>query len=156
MAISYPVAEPYARLVPELLTGAAVPWTPVPRAAADSVAGRVLVGVVDLVAAGFPRDEVAAWSGSRPHPRRRRRRVPGAPDVISRAADGRRRRSVDRSAGPLRPRSRPGAARGLGDDDQPDWRVGRLERDVEQTARLSAFVAELVAAASTAGRVQLG
>ena len=80
MAILYPVAEPYARLVPELLAGAAVPWNgPSPERLADSVAGRVVVGVVDLVAAGFPRDEVASWLASRPHPRRRRPTRPRGP-----------------------------------------------------------------------------
>lgn len=146
LAILYTVAEPYARLVPELLDAAAIPWTgPSPRALGDSVTGRVLGGVIDLIEADFARDAVASWLGSGPILDDSGRRVPGSRwDLVSRdagivsGADQWRNRLAQRR-------------RGLddelavhGDDDEPDWRLARLERDRDQVVRLEAFTGELL------------
>lgn len=145
LAILYTVTEPYARLVPELLDSAGLPWTgPSPRRLADSVAGRVLTGVLDLIDADFARDAVAAWLGSGPIRDRSGRRVPGTRwDIVSREAGivagpdqwrdrlARRRDALDQELGRLDP------------DDEPAWRVGRLERDRDHVAALAEFVGEL-------------
>ena len=146
MALLYPVAEPYARLVPELLDGAAIPWNgPSPQRLGDSVAGRVLTGVIDVVDDGYPRDGVAAWLAAGPILDAEDRRVPGARwDLISRAA------GVVAGAAQWHDRLAHHAAEldvdlaaARDDDDQPDWRVTHLERDLGQTRRLQTFMAEL-------------
>ncbi len=150
MAILYPVRDPYARLVPEVLSGAAVPWNgPSPSRLADSVAGRVLGTLVSLVDDDFARDAVVDWLVSGPILDSAGRRVPGARwDLLSRAAGV--------VAGPLqwtdrlarhREQLRGAWVAARDDDQQPEWRVGRLERDREHVEQLEAFMAELVARA---------
>ena len=60
IAILYPAAEPYARIVHEQLDAAAVPWNgPALPRLADSVSGRVLLRLLDLTeGARFDRDDV--------------------------------------------------------------------------------------------------
>jgi ATP-dependent helicase/nuclease subunit B len=144
LAILYTVADPYARVVPELLHSAEIPWTgPSPRPLGDSVAGRVLAGVLDLIDADFARDAVAAWLASGPIRDRSGHRVPGTRwDLVSREAGivagadqwrehlTRRHHELDHELARL-------------DDDEPDWRVGRLERDRDQVGALEVFVDEL-------------
>ncbi len=145
LAILYTVPDPYARLVPELLDSAEIPWTgPSPRPLGDSVAGRVLTGVLDLIHADFARDAVAAWLGSGPILDGSGHRVPGTRwDLVSREAGivaggdqwrdrlARRRQELDHELARL-------------DDDEPEWRVGRLERDRDQVIALERFVHELL------------
>jgi ATP-dependent helicase/nuclease subunit B len=151
MALLYPVAEPYARLVPELLEGASVPWNgPSPARLGDAVVGRVLTGVLDLADGGFPRDGVAAWLTAGPVLDADGRRVPGARwDLLSRTAGvvaGQRQwlerltHRADELEADLT------AARA--DDDEPEWRVARLERDLEHTRRLHVFIEELARVAT--------
>jgi ATP-dependent helicase/nuclease subunit B len=145
LAVLYTVADPYARLVPELLDSAEIPWTgPSPRPLGDSVAGRVLTGVLDLIHADFARDAVAAWLGSGPILDDSGHRVPGTRwDLVSREAGivaggdqwrdrlARRSQELDHELARL-------------DDDEPEWRVGRLERDRDQVIALERFVDELL------------
>ena len=146
MAILYPVRDPYARLVPELLASARIPWNgPSTARLGDAVAGRVLQGVVELVDADFARDAVAAWLASGPVLDADGRRVPAARwDLVSRAAGvvagaQQWQLRLERRARDLAVQLE--AARG---DDDTEWQVTRLERDEEHTARLLAFVHELV------------
>lgn len=147
MAVLYPVDEPYARLLAELLESAGIPWNgPSARRLADSVAGRVLVGAVDLTAADFARDAVAAWWNAGPILDVGGRRLPGARwDLVSRAAGvvggaeqwrarlGRRHEELDRELSAAR-----------ADDDTPEWLLGRIERDRGHVERLNAFVEDLL------------
>jgi RecB family exonuclease len=146
MAILYPVRDPYARLVPELLESAGIPWNgPSPARLGDAVAGRVLHGVVELVDADFARDVVATWLASGPVLDRDGRRVPAARwDLVSRAAGvvaGARQweERLEHHARDLGAELE--ARRG---DDEAEGAVERLERDREQSDRLLAFVHELV------------
>lgn len=147
MAILFPVGEPYARLVPELLDGAGVPWNgPSPTRLADTIVGRILTGVVDLVDADFARDAVAAWLAAGPV-LDGGRRVPAARwDLVSRAAGV--VTGADQWAARLEHYARElDAELAATDDDAADWHVGRLERDRDQARRLLAFVDDLVARA---------
>ncbi|HEY6317237.1 MAG TPA: PD-(D/E)XK nuclease family protein, partial [Acidimicrobiia bacterium] len=151
MALLYPVGEPYARLVPELLDGAAIPWNgPSAERLADAVVGRVLTGLLDLTETGFPRDGVAAWLAAGPILDSDGRRVPGARwDLLSRAAGvvggpGQWLERLGHHADELDA----DLAAARADHDEPDWRVPQLERDREQTQRLRAFVDELVRVAA--------
>jgi len=151
MALLYPVGEPYARLVPELLDGAAIPWNgPSAERLADAVVGRVLTGLLDLAETGFPRDGVAAWLAAGPILDSDGRRVPGARwDLLSRAAGvvggpGQWLERLGHHADELDA----DLAAARADDDDPDWRIPQLEREREQTRRLRAFVDELVRVAA--------
>jgi ATP-dependent helicase/nuclease subunit B len=146
LAILYTVPDPYARLVPELLDSAEIPWTgPSPRPLGDTVAARVLTGVLDLIDADFARDAVAAWLGSGPILDDSGHRVPGTRwDLVSReagiVAGGDQWR--DRLA--LRRRELDNELAQLDGDDEPEWRVGRLERDRDHVIALERFVDELL------------
>ena len=146
LAILYTVADPYARLVPELLDSAEIPWTgPSPRPLGDTVAGRVLTGVLDLIGADFARDAVAAWLGSGPILDGSGHRVPGTRwDLVSREAGivGGQDQWRDRLA--LRRHEIDNELAQLDVDDEPEWRVGRLERDRDHVTALERFVDELL------------
>ena len=146
LAILYTVADPYARLVPELLDSAEIPWSgPSPRPLGDSVAGRVLTGVLDLIHADFARDAVAAWLGSGPILDDSGHRVPGTRwDLVSREAGivGGGDQWRDRLA--FRHHELENELAQLDVDDEPEWRVGRLERDRDQVRALEHFVDELL------------
>ncbi|HSO96785.1 MAG TPA: PD-(D/E)XK nuclease family protein, partial [Acidimicrobiia bacterium] len=145
LAILYTVAEPYARLVPELLDSAGVPWTgPSPRLLADSVAGRVLTGALDLIDADFARDAVAGWLGSGPILDRSGHRIPGTRwDLVSRAAGIVAGEDQWRDRLASRREALDEELRRLDPDDEPAWRVGRLERDRDHVAALEDFVGGL-------------
>ena len=150
MAILYPVREPYARLVPQILAGADVPWNgPSPTRLADSVTGRVVGQLVSLVDEDFARDAVANWLVSGPILDADERPVPGARwDLVSRTAGV--VAGADQWADRLnhhRDQLRAAWVTARDGDDQPEWRLGRLEADLEHTARLEAFMTELVAQA---------
>ncbi|HYU57543.1 MAG TPA: hypothetical protein VEO00_05780, partial [Actinomycetota bacterium] len=147
LAVLYREADPYARLVRELFEAAGVAWTgPATRRLADSVAGRVLLGMLGLADRGFRRDEVAAWVASGPvldpatgHP------VPAARwDTLSREAgivDG-----LDQWRARLERHARActtDLAAAQAEDTAPESLVARLESDIEQVARLAAFVDDL-------------
>ncbi|HEX5615371.1 MAG TPA: PD-(D/E)XK nuclease family protein [Acidimicrobiia bacterium] len=67
MAILSGTAEPYTRLVHDHLRAASIPFNGSdPRALAESVAGRTLLGILDLPTHGFRRDDVVAVLASAP------------------------------------------------------------------------------------------
>lgn len=77
MALVHPAGPPYARVVADVLHAAAVPFSgPSTRRLAQTVAGRVLLGVLDVDRSGFGRQEVVdLWAtgvvvdaGGRPVP----------------------------------------------------------------------------------------
>jgi RecB family exonuclease len=146
MALLYPVEDPYGRLAPEVLSGADVPWNgPRPDRLADSMAGQVLGGLVELVDEDFARDSVAAWLVSGPILDGDGRRVPGARwDLVSRTAGivvgaeqwrerlAHRRGELEAELGTERR------------DDEPEWRRGALDRAAADTASLDTFMVELL------------
>ncbi|MGQ0803033.1 MAG: PD-(D/E)XK nuclease family protein [Actinomycetota bacterium] len=147
LAVLYRDADPYARLVRELFDAAEVAWSgPATRRLADSVAGRVLLGLLALADRGFRRDEVAAWMASGPvlDPNTGHA-VPAARwDTLSREAgvvDGldQWRARLDRHARACTT----DLAAARGDDATPESAVLRLESDLEQVTRLAAFVDDL-------------
>ena len=150
MALLYPMPDPYARVGPEVLDGAGVPWNgPRPDRLVDSMAGRALGGLVELVDDDFARDAVAEWLVSGPILDGDGRRVPGARwDLVSRTA------GIVGGA----PQWRERLAHRHGEldselaaaprDDEPEWRRGALERAVGDTAALETFVLELLEQAS--------
>jgi len=150
MALLYPVGEPYARLVPEVLDGAGVPWNgPSAQRLGDAVAGRVLSDLLDLVDDGFPRDAFAAWLAAGPILDADGRRVPGARwDRISRLAGvvGGATQWLARLT--LHAEQLDADFAAARADGEPDGRIARLERDAEQTRRLRAFVDELARVAA--------
>lgn len=62
-ALLYPVTSPYALLVAEQLDAASLPWSgPSPQPLASALAGRVLLGAIELARQGtFPREAVISW-----------------------------------------------------------------------------------------------
>ncbi len=146
MALLYPVAEPYARVAPEILSGADVPWNgPAPDRLADSMAGQVLGGLVELVDDDFARDSVAAWLVAGPILDGDGHRVPGAYwDLVSRAAGivGGAQQWGERLAHRHRELETEIAAERR--DDEPAWRRSALERAVDETVNLETFIVELL------------
>ncbi|HEX6312390.1 MAG TPA: PD-(D/E)XK nuclease family protein [Acidimicrobiia bacterium] len=147
MALLYRHADPYARLARELLDAAGIPWSgPATRRLADTVAGRVLLGLVHLPEAEFRRDHVAAVLAAGPvlDPGAGRP-VPAARwDVLSRRAGvvaglDQWHDRLARYAGAAE--AELAAARA--DDEVAEATVRRLESDLEEAARLASFVAEL-------------
>ncbi len=145
IAILHRIDEPYARLVPEILHAAGVPWNgPSPRRLADGVAGRMLLALLRLADADLARDEVAAWLASGPVRDADGRRVPATRwDVMSREAGvvvG-----ADQWAERLT-HHRADLVQELADaraDDTKAWRTRRIESDLETIDALSAFTAEV-------------
>ncbi|MBK5222943.1 MAG: PD-(D/E)XK nuclease family protein [Acidimicrobiia bacterium] len=67
MAIVHPRAEPYARLLQEQAAGAGLPVAGTTTATlASSVAGRTLLGALDLTTVGIARDELIGWMAAAP------------------------------------------------------------------------------------------
>lgn len=149
MAILFRNAEPYARLAPELLDAAGLAWNgPSPRRLADTVAGRVLMGLVRLVDAELARDTVAAWMASgpvvdphdgRPVPASRFDSLSREAGVVAGAEQWRERLARHRA------RLVAEVAEMARDDDTRDSARQRREADVELLDRLAAFVADLAA-----------
>ena len=148
-AILFRAPEPYARLLPEVLDAAGLPWNgSSPRRVADCAAGRVLLGLLALPDGDLARDEVAAWLASGPV------RDP-ADDLRVNAA---RWDTLSRQAGVVQGThqwaERLGAFHGGIDaklqsarteGDESEWQAQRLERDRADVAALQVFVADLAA-----------
>ena len=147
VAVLYRIAEPYARLVPEVLDAAAIPWTGAqPRRVADSAAGRILLGLLALPDDDLARDDVAAWLTSGPvvDPATGHRVNAARWDVLSRQAgvvrgaeqwDARLTRSWEAVDDELK------SARA--ELESSDWQLERLERSRAELHALQAFVADL-------------
>ena len=140
VAVAWRVDEPHARLLHERLGEAGIPvYGPSIRRLADTVTGRTLLALLDLVERDFRRDDVMALARRRPDPRdgrrpaRRRRsagtRSPGDAGVVSGADQWR-----DRLA-----RRRDEILERAGDED-PEWLESRARGRSTGCAR---FVAEL-------------
>ena len=147
VALLYRVAEPYARLLPEVLDAAGIPWTgAAPRRVADAAAGRLLLGLLSLADGALARDDVAAWLASGPvvDPAHGHRVNATRWDVLSREAGvvegaeqwadrlGLRIDAIDAELAMVTAAA-----------EASEWQVRRLERDRADTATLAAFVADL-------------
>ena len=144
-AILWRLAEPYALLVHEQLRGAGLPFHgPAPARLSQSVAGRTLLGALDLAGDGLRRADVTAWMAAAPVLDPDGRGVPAA-----RWEQLARRAGV--VAGPAQWHERLAALAasvqrdldGLSDDDAIR---ARRARDLDEIARLDDFVADLAAA----------
>ncbi len=146
-AVLFRAPEPYARILPELLNAAGVPWNgPSPRRIADGVAGRVLLGLLALPDDQLARDDFAAWLASGPvrDPADDRRVNAARWDALSRQAGIVRgaEQWADRLAafGDAIERR---LAQQRAEGDETEWQTHRLERDRDDAAALAAFVADL-------------
>lgn len=145
MAILYRNAEPYARLVPQLLDEGKVAWNgPSHRRLAGTVAGRVLLGLLDLSRGDLGRDALTAWMASGPvvDPATRRPVPAHRWDLLSRRAGvvagaGQWAERLDRLVDGWRA-TLEGSA-----DALTDGRRRAIEHDVEQATALRSFVAAL-------------
>ena len=152
MAVLYGRREPYARLLADQLQAAGLPFSgPSPRPLAESVLGRLLLGLLGLPARRYSRQDVMAWlaaapirstldTGSdrswRPVPVAAWERISRRAGVIDGAEEwGRRieaycdnrRAEMDR----------------LGEEN--DWRRAHIERDLATADGLSRFMADVLA-----------
>jgi RecB family exonuclease len=158
MAILYPAAEPYARLLAQQLAAAGIPASgPGVRRTRELVAGVTLLGLLRLPETNWPRENVIAWLSSAPVLDRSGRRVPvGEWDMASRAAgviegaDQWQDRLALFAAGRNEELAALGEA-GEGEDDPNARSRRRLERDIEAAESLRRFMAELVAASDCNG-----
>ena len=143
-AIAYSGASPYPQLVRDTLEGAGIPFNGVGiRPLASTVAGRTVLGLLELADHDWRRDQVAGWLSSVPL-RHRGRLVPGPTwDVLSVEAGvvaglaGWRERPLAHAAS-LRARSRSRSEPAV---------VAAMERDARLCEELSGFVG------SVAGRL---
>ena len=147
IALLYRQSDPYARLARELLDAGGIAWTgPGTRRLADTVAGRVLLGLLHLADGDLRRDQVAAFLASGPvlDPDARRP-VPAARwDVLSRRAGvvgGREQWHARLERHARATTAELDTARG--DDDTSEATMRRLESELEQVDRLAAFIADL-------------
>jgi ATP-dependent helicase/nuclease subunit B len=146
MAILYRLADPYARTVAQALAAASIPAAgPTPRRLADTVAGRVLLALLELADHDLARDAVAAWLASGPvrDPARGRPVDAYRWDLLSREA------GVVAGADQWDERlARLGAARTAARDElavtgDDEAMHARMASDVEELAALRTFVATL-------------
>jgi len=148
-AILFRAPEPYARVLPEVLDAAGLPWNgPSPRRVADCAAGRVLLGLLALPDDDLARDDVAAWLASGPvrDPADDHRVNAARWDALSRQAgvvqgseQWAERLDVFRAA------IEADLQRVRSEGDESQWRAQRLERDRADAAALAAFVVGLAA-----------
>lgn len=165
MAILYPPGGPYATIAHQQLATAGLPHNgPAGRTLALTVAGRALLGLLDLGAGGLGRNKLATWLASAPIVEQ-----PGgtglAPashwDTLSRragvvAGPGHWKERLDnlaadlhQQAGRLAALEQSGAG---GDDAKSRQRCRRIEHDIGSVERLHLFVEELHAALDTGRR----
>ena len=140
-------ASPYAALAAGQLEAAGIPWNGAnPRRLAQMVPGRMLLGLLDLPESGFARSAISAWLSAAPVLHREHGQTVPAHrwDAIARSAGIVRGREewtarLDRHAAQLRRE-----LAGLEESDDPaDWRRLRLDRDIEESGALHAFMDEL-------------
>ncbi len=153
MAILYRHANPYALIAAELMGAAELPWNgPSTRRLGQTLAGRTLLGFLRLREQGFRREAVTGWlsgaplldvDGGDPLPAHRWDALTRAAGVVAGAEQWRRR--LDQHQRSLR------ADRAKIDDagEDQEWLIRRIDRDLEEIARLRTFVEELVDRAAT-------
>lgn len=158
MAILYPSGGPYATIAHQQLAAAGIPHNgPAGRTLALTVAGRALLGLLDLGSGDVGRNELANWLASAPILERADgpELVPGARwDTLSRRAGvvagaGHWKERLDSLVADLHQQA--DLTHGLGavsgeDDPKAEQRRQRLERDITSVERLHLFVGELQAA----------
>jgi hypothetical protein len=147
VAILFRIGEPYARLVPEVLDAAGIPWTgAAPHRLADSIAGRVLLGLLALADHDLARDEVAGWLACGPivDPASGRRVNAARWDVLSReagvvrgAAQWSERLALHRAA------IADELTRLQAELEASEWQLERLARTRDEAGALDAFVVGL-------------
>ncbi|MGH9027434.1 MAG: PD-(D/E)XK nuclease family protein, partial [Acidimicrobiia bacterium] len=146
MAILYRLADPYARTVEQALAAAEIPASgPAAQRLAATVAGRVLMALLDLADQDLARDAVAAWLTSGPvrDPERGRGVDAYRWDLLSREAGvvaG--ANQWDERLARLE-RARLEAVNELAQTGEDETVRLRLEADVEELAALRSFVAAL-------------
>ena len=140
-------ASPYAALVAAQLDTAGIPWNGAdPRTLAQMVPGRTLLGLLNLPATRFSRASVTAWLSAVPVVHHEHGQTVPAHrwDAIARKAGivgGREEWTVRLDGHTERLRRE---LDGLDQSDEPaDWRRRGLERDIEETGALRAFMVEM-------------
>jgi len=147
IAVLSRLVEPYARLVPEVLDAAGIPWTgSTPRRVAETAAGRVVLGLLSLLDDDLARDDVAAWLASGPvlDPDTGRPVNAARWDVLSREAGV--VRGAAQWADRLERRREAIAAELEARRDEleaSDWQLTRLAKTGDELAELARFVAGL-------------
>lgn len=159
LAVLYPVAEPYAVLTREQFAAAGVPHNgPAVRSLAQTVSGRVLLGLLRLRERDFRRDAVMDWlSGApiletgqgNPAPAHRWDALARAAGVIGGADQWAQRlarhlRSLEEQYKSLT------SARD--DEESSEGHLRRIEADIQHTKRLAAFIDELIAQTKPSAR----
>ncbi len=146
MAILYATEAPYARLVHEQLAAAGLPYNGASvLPLASRMAGRVLLGLLDLPRHGYRRDEVFAWLASAPIRRQRLGTPVVAWERLSRAAGvvaGRTqwKERLEHYAAGLEAE----AERHAADPEAPTWRADRARRQARLARELARFVVGLI------------
>lgn len=144
IALLYPVAEPYARIVHEQLTAAGIEFNGIGvRRLADRAAGRTLLRLLELAGSEFPRAAVVDLLAGAPA-----RDAAGLVsahrwDVISRKAGVLAGRDDWARKLAVRVAEREERMVDLSEDPANGDAVAAIERDVRETARLASFVAGL-------------
>ncbi|MDP9401964.1 MAG: PD-(D/E)XK nuclease family protein [Actinomycetota bacterium] len=158
MAILYPAGTPYATLAHQQLAAAGIPHNgPAARTLSHTVAGRALLGLLDLGVGNLGRNELATWLASAPviEEAGGTDLVPAARwDTLSRragvvAGPAQWKERLDTLVADLRQQARRLHDDGLdaGDDDEErHQRRQRIERDIATVDRLQLFVEELATA----------
>ncbi len=143
-ALVYSTADPYARLAADALDAAGICWFGASVRTADtSLAGRALLGLLDLADRDLERRRVLAWLADAPVHWRGRPTPTAAWERLARSAgvvagrDQWARRCARRAA------EKRADADALDTDD--DWRAERLRRDADLLDELAAFVDALAA-----------
>lgn len=157
MAILYPPGGPYATIAHQQLAAAGIPFNgPAGGTLALTVAGRALLGLLELCAGDLGRNELATWLASAPIVEQA-----GGTDLAPAADWDALSRRAGVVAGPLHWKERLdnlvadlhqqaarleswGSGAGAGEDDpRSQQRRRRLERDISSVERLHLFVEEL-------------
>ncbi len=146
IAVLHASPEPYARLTHEQLhaagiatNGAAV----VPLAA--RVAGRTLLELLGLAAGGYRRQDVFAWLASAPILSAGRLAPTTGWERLSReAAVVAGRDDWDHRLQQLADRNERWAAEAEVDDEEPEWRAGRLRAEATRALELRRFVLDVI------------
>ncbi len=147
MALLYPIVQPYALLAHEQFHAAQVPHNgPSVRTLAQTLPGRTLLGLLRLRDEDFRRDLMMDWlsaapvldSDGRPAPAQRWDLLSRSAGVVKGAAQWRDRlarhqRSLEQQRRALEETA-----------DGDEWKLRRIERDLEHIDRLARFVEELI------------
>lgn len=155
MAILYGTPTPYATIAGSVLEAAAIPWNGTrPQRIAQSVAGRALLGFLELSRRRFARSDVATWltgapirdGDGRPVPAHRWDAISRAAGIVRDAEQWRERlhRAVETAERRIEDAER--------DDESQEWRLALLRAEVEETQRLARFMDDLVARADPGAR----